>query len=291
MTLLVYLLQFMFIAGFSQSIRSQSKFNNYWYQGKGEVSVYQLQQARYGKMHKGHVVMVFVTEDFSSSRQVKIEPEQGFESGQVRVLKLNSIKKFATGLYDYSLMNSVFTNVNNGEALKITHSTQDWCGQQFMQLNRRAGKFDYKLFSYFGAEGDQEKEVSSVLSEDELWNMIRLNPDHIPTGDIHVLPALSHVRLKHLILKPESAYLSMTATNEVSTLKLKYQTIDRILEIKFSSEFPHQILEWTEEYQSGWGKSKQRLKTISVLKESKMLEYWGLNDPADSYLRLEMGLD
>ena len=51
-------------------------FKNYWYQGKAEVASYKLEQARYGEMRDGHAVLVFVTEDFSKSKQVKLDNSQ-----------------------------------------------------------------------------------------------------------------------------------------------------------------------------------------------------------------------
>jgi len=45
----------------------EAKFSNYWYQGKAEVNVFDLQQSRYGEVRPGKAVMIFVTEDFSVS--------------------------------------------------------------------------------------------------------------------------------------------------------------------------------------------------------------------------------
>jgi hypothetical protein len=43
-------------------------FGEYWYQGKGEVNTYFLEQERYKEIRKGEAVMVFVTEDFSMKK-------------------------------------------------------------------------------------------------------------------------------------------------------------------------------------------------------------------------------
>ena len=40
----------------------ESKFNDYWYRGEAELNSYTLEQARYGEIHKGEAVLVFVTE-------------------------------------------------------------------------------------------------------------------------------------------------------------------------------------------------------------------------------------
>ncbi|MEM1407815.1 MAG: septum formation inhibitor Maf, partial [Bacteroidota bacterium] len=42
-----------------------SEFNNYWYAGKAEITSYELKQSRYGEVHDGEAVLIFVTEPFS----------------------------------------------------------------------------------------------------------------------------------------------------------------------------------------------------------------------------------
>ena len=48
-------------------------FNNYWYGGTAELSSFTLRQARYGEIHEGEAVLIFVTEPFSESKQVKLD--------------------------------------------------------------------------------------------------------------------------------------------------------------------------------------------------------------------------
>ena len=40
------------------------QFSKYWYQGKAELTRFDLQQVRYGEIHQGNGVLIFVTEDF-----------------------------------------------------------------------------------------------------------------------------------------------------------------------------------------------------------------------------------
>ena len=49
------------------------QFASYWYQGKAEINVFDLQQSRYGEVRAGKAVLIFVTEDFSKSKQVKLD--------------------------------------------------------------------------------------------------------------------------------------------------------------------------------------------------------------------------
>ncbi len=84
-------------------------FEGYWSKGQAEITSYVLDQSRYGEIHPGNAVLIFVTEDFSRSRQVKLDRPERAGEDRARVLKLNLTKKFATGVYPYSLMSSVFT--------------------------------------------------------------------------------------------------------------------------------------------------------------------------------------
>ena len=86
---------------------STEAFKQHWYDGKAELTNYQLKQVRYGELREAIEVAVFVTEDFSKSRLVKLdEPEKAGED-KVSVLKFNLNKQFKTRIYDYSLMQSV----------------------------------------------------------------------------------------------------------------------------------------------------------------------------------------
>jgi len=64
-------------------------FSKYWYQGKAEITSYELEQARYGEIHKGSAVLVFVTEDFSKNKQVKLDNPSANPKDAIPVLKLN----------------------------------------------------------------------------------------------------------------------------------------------------------------------------------------------------------
>jgi hypothetical protein len=103
-------------------------FNDYWYQGKAEITAYAVEQERYGEIRKAEQVNIFVTEDFSARKQVKLDDPAAAGADRVPVLKLNTVRRYHTGIYDYSMMQSVFTPVSGDKTLKTTCSVQDWCG-------------------------------------------------------------------------------------------------------------------------------------------------------------------
>ncbi|MEL6802945.1 MAG: hypothetical protein AAFO91_04080, partial [Bacteroidota bacterium] len=180
----------------------------YWYQGKAEISTYDLEQVRYGAVHPGELTLIFVTEDFLTDKQVKNDRYQNPNS--TKVLKTNQLRRFTTGVYDYSVMSSVFTPVKRNEepqTLKVTTSAQDWCGQSFSQLNHNeASTFNWQWNSYFEAEGDRDGEVSADLIEDEVLNLIRMGgAPTLARGRISVLPPLEVLLLNHLAVEPIQA--------------------------------------------------------------------------------------
>ena len=170
-------------------------FGTYWYQGKAEITSYALEQARYGEIHKGHAVLIYVTEDFSGKKQVKLDRPEAAGDDRVKVLKLNFTKKFSTGLYPYSMMTSVFSPVGDPRPLKVTTSSQEWCGHTFTQLNRIRDGYKVRQLSYFESEGDETTTFENAVTEDGLWTAIRLDPSGLPTGKIELIPGSMYLRL------------------------------------------------------------------------------------------------
>jgi len=170
-----------------------------WYKGLAEVSVYSLTQNRYKENHSGEAVMIFVTEDFLKDKQVKNDNYTSKFS--TPIIKNNQIRRFTTGLYDYSIFTSIFTeakNLENPQTLKITNSSQDWCGQSFLQLNKIERDYRIRGFSYFENEADSDKKISKNLIVDEIFNMIRIDDKLLPTGDFEAIPSTIYCRLKSL---------------------------------------------------------------------------------------------
>ena len=259
-----------------------NEFADYWYQGQAELSSYELDIIRYGEPRRGDAVLIFVTEDFSRSRHVKLDyPEQAGDD-KVSVLKLNAIWKFPTGIYDYSLMGSLFTPVDLQafpHSLKMSCSVQDWCGQAYFQLNRDKKDYVLRQYSYFETEGDQSYQVGPDLLEDELFTRIRINPGSVPEGEIDLLPGGFHARLKHLPLKPKRARIQFQATTQCV---VEYLHLDRTLRINFETAFPHRILSWSEE-------EGQRVVVSGKLRKTLQTAYWTKN--SNEYLPLRDTLE
>ena len=270
---------------------SSEAFQQKWYAGKAELSSYILQQARYGEIRNGEAVLIFVTEDFSKDKLVKLdEPDK--TNDKIRVLKMNMTKKFVTGIYPYSMMLSIFTPVSkNGEAktIKADCSSQEWCGHTFSQLKLSGNNYNWQLHSYFEKEGEQDKKIDNVLLEDELWNHIRINPSTLPQGKVALLPGLFWQRLSHSEMQKEEAVLSLTKADTffikddaAQLYTIHYPAAQRTIQIYFQSDFPHEILGWQESYPDGFGNNKKILTTKAIRKKTIWLDYWKHNAVVDS---------
>lgn len=268
------------VATNSPSFSPDAVWNQHWYDGKAELTSYKLMQSRYGQIHEGEATTIFVTEDFSAKKQVKLDDASTAGADKVPMLKLNLVKKFQTGIYPYSLMTSVFSPINGGSSLKLTTSGQEWCGHVFMQLNLKPEGYWYQGFSYFESEGDEMRNLGNALLEDEIWNRIRLNPSLLPTGTVQIIPSTLASRLTHKALAVTSAEASLGEENGNATYTLKYAApMERSLVIRYEKAFPHRIVGWSETYQG--------LTTTATMKKSIRLDYWSKHNNEDRKL-LEM---
>lgn len=265
-------------------------FNQYWYQGKAEVASYKLEQARYGEMRDGHAVLVFVTEDFSKSKQVKLDYAQAAGKDKVPVLKLNFVKKFTTGIYPYSIMQSVFTPVQLDQyphSLKTSMSSQEWCGHTYTQFNLQKNAYRVSGYSYFESEGDIQENLPLALLEDEIWNLIRLAPESLPIGTQEVIPGSVYSRLIHREQVPQKAKLTLTEQSNAFQYTIEYLKDGRSLRIDFEKEFPYKILGWEESY-NNYGR---RMTSKASLMKTMHTAYWSQHGNADLGLRKELGLE
>ena len=263
------------------------EFKDYWYNGTAEITSYSLEQARYGEIREGNAVMIFVTEPFLPGLQVKADTK---DSSNIPVLKLNATKNYITGIYPYSIMTSSFYPVyDNQHALKVSFSSQEWCGHVFAQLNNR-NDFEIMSHSYFGSEADQDYHLSKANLENEIWNKIRINPADLPIGELTMIPSLEFIRLSHKELKAYKAITNLTEADGLNTYEINYPDLERNLKINFRSEFPYTIESWVDTYKDGFGEKAKTLSSKATIINRITTPYWQQNSNKDLSLRDSLGL-
>ena len=267
--------------------KHSAAFKAYWYAGEAEITSYTLEQPRYGQLRDGHAVLIYVTEPFLSGKQVKADQSS---SDNIPVLKLNSTKKYLTGIYPYSIMSSTFYPVaDNQHAIKVTNAVQEWCGHVYTQINNRSS-FEVDAHSYFESEADQRFELEKTILENELWTKIRIDPENLPTGELEVIPALEFIRLGHIAIKGYAATASLALEGDNYNYELHYPELERKLKITFSKDFPYTIEGWTESFKSGFGNNAQILTTKAIKNKELKAPYWRLNGNKDLVLRDSLGI-
>ena len=201
-----------------------------WGDGQAEIASYDLIEPHYGKPRQGVAVAIWVSETFSNSARVKADPGKHPKTDEFGVMKLNLMKDFQTGIYDYNDMTSVFvgTQAANGRApgyaTKVSFSSQEWCGNVYHQLLFDAARVRSTRHSYFDGEADANVELPNPaqgISEDALpfWARGMAEPA-LAAGEskqVDVLTSLQWVRDKHVDASWAKAELSRAkATVDVS---------------------------------------------------------------------------
>jgi len=264
-------------------------FDRYWYEGRAELNRFALQQNRYGDQHDGEAVLIFVTEPFLPTKQVK--QEHGDKSDSISVLKVNAYRRFYTGIYPYTIMTSSFTPAASAgrPTLKLTNTVQEWCGQVFTQVNRRKGELQTVTYSYFQDEGDQRLTLPSTKLEDGLWAQIRIDPNAIAEGAQELVPGLDYLRLRHkafraypAVVKRKKGASTDLVKGKVDSLEVSYAPLGRKLVIYYEPQFPHAIAAWEETV------GPQR--TTAVRTHAVMDDYWNHNGADDEEYREALGL-
>ncbi|TXC78521.1 hypothetical protein [Luteibaculum oceani] len=262
-------------------------FPKFWYQGKAELAYYEGKQSRYGYQRDARAILITVSEPFDSRVQVKSDAEDG---NDYPVLKCNLVNRFNTGVYDYSVMTSSFTPINTEQRFpvaKITSSVQDWCGQTFTQANRSSGKMDLSLFSYFEKEQQGRFFIEADLFWDEVFALLRMNPDILPTGDVTLALGLDQYRYLHRGFFTETVFAEWIRKDKEATYSLKSENFHFTWRIEDKAPYP--ILGWSIDYLQD-GKVLENRSSAFELQSAKWLEYWNKNSPEFEELRIQMGL-
>lgn len=270
--------------------------SKYWNDGKAEVAVYDLEQNRYKDINQGQLLSIFVREDFLYDRQVKNDHYRDKKS--TPILKNIQTRKFPTGLYDYSMFSSAFTPLDRKKypkTLKVSGSIQEWCGTTYSQLNYKNGAYVSTLHSYFESEGDRTDRISDGYSEDGLYNVLRMNPNMLPTGELDLIPTINVLRLKHLESKTYKSVATLRIYegqefqgDDLKEYYISTPALSRELNIIFEAKAPYRIVGWTDSYPSAF--DQQIRTTKATLTKVDRIAYWKLNSLQDEALRQEFGL-
>ncbi|WP_075343958.1 hypothetical protein [Tenacibaculum agarivorans] len=271
----------------SQKRNASEQSKKYWFDGTAEITSYTLSQARYGELHEGTATLIFVTEPFSKISNTKADRQR---QDNIPVLKLNMNKKFTTGIYPYSMMNSTFFPFENeNTSLKIASSIQEWCGMTYVEM-KNENDLLINFNSYFEGASFKNKKIKSTILEDDLWSLLRLNPELLPEGEQNIIPSFFYLNSTHKEFKAYTATISIEKLENQNIYTIHYPKLQRTLSIQFSKDFPFTISGWKDSYNSGYGANKKVLTTEAKINKRIKVDYWNKNSNKDKEWRNKLGL-
>lgn len=274
--------------------RADGEFETLWYDGQAELAGYVWKGSRYGELRTGEAVAIFVTETVDADSHVKLDDPS--KSG-VTVLKLNLVRDFQTGLYDYDTTTSVFAEVGAFRPLRVTFASQEWCGHVHESLDV-GKKLALDVQSYFEGESVATTlawKENAVLG-DHLFVWLRgLRGAPLAAGETRELPYLAdgfERRLRHAKAEWQSVKITRAAANASETVPAgtfpavvyTLATGDgRSGRVAIEEAYPHRLLAWS------WQRGAEVLDS-GAMTGSKRLKYWELHAEGQGALRAELGL-
>jgi hypothetical protein len=275
---------------------AQTDFSAHWHDGRAELNGYRLTVNRYGQPRTGHAVLIFVTEPFSRSKRVKLDDPSRDPSDTVDVLKLNLVRDFQTGIYDYDTMTSVFSRSGDFAPLKISFTSGEWCGHVYEELRFDDRRVKAQVFSYFEGESTQrELKRPDGVAEDNLFIRLRglrgafLEPGE--TIEVPYLPGAFHRRLAHRPLDWTTAVIERAPADErvevpagtFSAARYTVKTGDgREGRFWIEQAYPHRIVRW----EWGPGGAADSGELTGTVRE----KYWQLSGNGDERYLQQLGL-
>jgi hypothetical protein len=272
-----------------------------WHDGRGELAGYDLVTPRYNELRHGVAVTIFVTEDFADGPRVKADPGKHEQSQVFPVLKLNLMKDFPTGVYDYNVMTSAFIALAPvherpaGFATKVAFSAQEWCGMTYQQVAFDRHVVRSSSHSYFDGEADRAETLAypdDGMASETLYAWARgfaapvVGPGE--SRQVRLLRALETVRLRHqplvwenatLARLPESSHIEVRGVGyDVDTLTAEIDGGD-LWTFYVETAAAHRIVKWT-----------RSTGEVAELVKSDRLTYWQLNGAGGERFLENLGL-
>ncbi len=266
-------------------------FWDHWGDGRAEIDGYRLLQPRYGELRRGEAVQIWVTETFTAAHRVKSD---GGHPDEFPVLKLNEVRHFQTGIYDYHVLTSTFVRLDGlevvGRPTKVSQSVQEWCGHVYEEWVGFGSFYQRLRRSYFDGENDLDARLEvpadGVLADAGPF-LARGLPAGLPAGEVGWLPTILDGRFAHQEPTWGRASWTVGAEEEV-TVPAGVFRVDPVTVTPATglgatwwveTAAPHRIVKWTRPN----GEKAELTGSIRV-------PYWSQHAEGDEALRHQLGL-
>jgi len=281
-------------------------FESQWQDGKAELAGYRYQVTRYGERRTGTAVLVTVTEPFRESTRVKADDPRVNPGDVFEALKVNLVRDFQTGIYDYNTMVSAFCRSRDFSPVKVSFSAAEWCGHVYQEIVFLPHRVTDLVRSYFEGESASRslQWKKGGVAEDLLFVLLRgLRGPFLAPGEtrsIPFLPSPFYSRLVHRRVAWTTATVERSAAPErirvpAGTFEADVTVVrvadGRVGRFWIERAHPHRILKWAW---SPPAKTATRMGADGAdtgeLTGSKRLPYWELHQNGDERYLRDLGL-
>jgi len=289
-------------AATSGSSATDPEFGSHWHDGKAELDGYRLDVARYGEPRTGQAVMIFVTEPFRAGTRVKADDPSRAPADVFDALKLNFVRDFQTGIYDYNTMVSLFVRSDTFAPVKLTFSSAEWCGHVYEELLVDPKRIHHRLFSYFEGEttsGDLPRPAGGMIEEELFVRLRGLRGEFMQPGEKKTVPFLAgsfHRRMAHASATWTRAEIErLAAPVRVQVPAGSFTTLAYVVRVAGGREgrfhieaaYPHRIVQWAWTAPRG---SMLGGADAGQLTGTQRLAYWQLNGNGQERWLRQLGL-
>lgn len=280
-------------------------FESVWQDGRAEVCGYRYAVTRYGQRRGGQAVAIYVTEPFSDRLRVKLDDPAASAGDAFEALKLNLVRDFQTGIYDYETMTSLFVRSSDFIPAKLSFSSTEWCGNVYEEIRFDRGAVRQSIRSYFEGESvDRSLDAPrGGVPEENLHVLLRgLRGDFLPPGGTRSVPFLPSAfarRLVHSKAAWGSAVIGRAARTETVRVLAGSFEADRYT-VRASdgregvywieSSPPRRVLRWTWTGPAREGRMGGDAAESAELTGSERLPYWRLQGNGDEAALRRLGL-
>ena len=250
-----------------------------WDDGRAEIDAYEATIKRYGILRSLTAYIVVVKEDLSKTQLVKADP--GHDPGDLRtVLKLNHVLNYPTGIYSYHQMASCFFDRGSMDLVKLSLTSNEWCGNTYKEYTRRDGRGTLHVHTYWDNQAEATYDLPTgpdVVFYDALPLWIRSLPQSAGTERaLRLLPS----QIESKGPRPEAQAATLVAAREEGivvpagrfrALRWELRTAGGPPDVYWTAgDAPHVLVAWDR----GDGGAYR-------LKWTQRLAYWTLNRPGD----------
>ena len=217
-----------------------------WDDGLSEMCYYDATDTVYGTKRHYTRVHLFNRQWMDPATGVKTEPDS---PGAVPAFKLLIAEQIPTDNYNYRYLTTVFLRRSDLTPLKMTSSSQEWCGHTFKHLRWTDDRLDVQSFSYFPDEGDRTyQRVADAVPFESLFVLAR---NVVSTGRTRRLQLLPSMRSNRQVvpdaaaatLVPDSMTKRVTVplgTFEVRRVQLQSDRLSAWFDVEVDA--PHRII-------------------------------------------------